>query len=175
MYRLEVPSNQRFFTSFSQQQICKPKLKPVPIPVPVPVHVPSFVSPRRVPSVPWVPEFNVQYNGTQRTSTSVETLGPRGNTKETCTCILVPRTCTSYLYLYLYLVRVPRTYLARTCTCTCTLYPYLYLVPVPVCTCTSYLLLIPVPRTCIDILGYRVVTYDSHVRRTGSTDTIASS
>ena len=44
-----------------------------------------------------------------------------------------------YLYLYLYLVPVPVP-VPRTCTCTC----------------TSYVPFIPVPRTCIDILGYSI-------------------
>jgi hypothetical protein len=87
---------------------------------------------------------------------NVNALGTRGNTKETCTRILVTRTCTSYLYLYLYLyfVPVPRTYLVpvpvpvprtRTCTCNSYLHLYWYLVP-----------FIPVPRTCTDILGYSI-------------------
>jgi hypothetical protein len=89
------------------------------------------------------------YRGFQAYKRSLETLGTRGNTKETCTCILVPRT--SYMYLYLYLVPVPRTYLVpvpvprtRTYTYTSYLYLYLYLVPVHV------------PRTCTDILGYSI-------------------
>jgi hypothetical protein len=133
------PHESKFFYEFlPKNRFVNPNLfiKPVPIPVPVPVPPTCTCTFLRVTA-------GSKRTSVQRTSVpSVETLRTRGNTKETCTCILVPRTCTSYLYLVPVPVLVPRT---RTCTCTSYLHLYLYLVP-----------FIPVPRTCTNILEYSI-------------------
>jgi hypothetical protein len=92
-----------FYEFLPNNRFVNPNLFIKPVPVPVP-HTCTYL---------YLPSCYRGFQAYKAIKRSLlETLGTRGNTKETCTCILVPVPVPVYLYLYL----VPR-YPCSACTC----------------------------------------------------------